>query len=86
MSKWFSDIAKISRETAGQPRVKMDFKTTSFLTEFNPLQPGLNKLIRNRLPLLYSDTKFIIAFPEKSIKAIYKNFHREINCWFNQKL
>ena len=57
LSKQFSGVAKISRETARQPRVKMDFKVTSFLTEFNSLLPDLNKLIRNRLPLLYSDSK-----------------------------
>ena len=50
----------------------MDFKVTSFLTEFNPLLPDLNKLIRNTLPLLYIDPKMKIAYPEKSIKAIYK--------------
>ena len=43
MIKQFS-VATISRETAGQPRVKMDFKVTLFLTEFNPLLPDLNKL------------------------------------------
>ena len=36
VSKHFSDVAKISRETARQDRVKMDFKVTSFFTEFNP--------------------------------------------------
>ena len=41
---------------------------TSFLTEFNPVLPDLNKLIRNRLP----DPKMKIAFTEKSIKATCK--------------
>ena len=72
MIKQFSNVAKISRETAQQIRVKMDFKVTSFLTEFNPLLPNLNKLIRNRLPLLHSDLKMKIVFPEKSIEVIYK--------------
>ena len=36
ISQNFSDVAKISRETAWQPRVKIDFKVTSFVTEFNP--------------------------------------------------
>ena len=49
MNKQFSDVAKISRETMHQPKVKIDFKVTSFLTEFNPVLPDLNKLIRNRL-------------------------------------
>ena len=64
VSKQFFDVARISRETAWQPRVKMDFKVTSILTEFNPLSP-VNKL-------LYGDPKMEISFPEKSIKAIYK--------------
>ena len=50
MGKQFSNAAKISRETTWQPRVKMDFKVTSFLTEFNRLFPEFNKLVRNRLP------------------------------------
>ena len=72
MSKQYFDVAKISRETARQRRVKMNFKMTSFLTEFNPLLPDLNKFIRNRLPLLHSDPTMKIAFPGKSNKAIYK--------------
>ena len=72
MSKQFSDVAKISRKTARQHRVKMNFKVTSFLTEFNPLLPDLNEFVRNRLPLLLSDPKMKIAFPGKSIKTIYK--------------
>ena len=49
MNKQFSHVAKISRETMHQPKVKIDFKVTSFLTEFNPVLPDLNKLIGNRL-------------------------------------
>ena len=65
VSKQFSDVAKISRGIAQQPRVKMDFNVSSFLTEFNPLLLDLNKLIRNRLPLLNSDPKMKRIFPEK---------------------
>ena len=72
MSKQFSYVAKISRETAWQNRVKMDFKVTSFITEFNPSLPDFNKLIRNRLPLLYGDRKMKTVFPEKSVKEIDK--------------
>ena len=70
--KQFSDVAKISTEIAWQPRVKMDFKVTSFLTEFNPLLPDLNRLVRNRLPLLYNDPKTKLVIPERSIKTVYK--------------
>ena len=62
MSKQFFDAAKISRETAQQLRVKIDFKVTSFLTEFSPLLSELNKLIRNTLYSLYSDPKMKIGF------------------------
>ena len=44
----------------------MDFKVTSFLTEFDPLLPDLNKLIRNRLPLSYSGPKMKMFFFQKS--------------------
>ena len=57
MSKQFSELAKMSRETALQVRVKIDFKVTLFLTEFNPVLPDLNKLIKNRLPLLFNQLK-----------------------------
>ena len=42
MSKQFFDVAKISTGTAQEPRVKMDFKVTSSLTEFNTLLRDLN--------------------------------------------
>ena len=42
----------------------MDFKMSLILAEFNPLLPDLKKLMKNRLPLLCSDPKFKIAFPE----------------------
>ena len=62
MSKQVFDAAKISRETAQQLRVKIDFKVTSFLTEFSPLLSELNRLIRNTLYSLYSDPKMKIVF------------------------
>ena len=65
VSKQFSDVAKISREMARKPMVKMDFQVTSILTEFNPLLPDINKIIRNKLPLLYSDLTMTMIFPEK---------------------
>ena len=73
VSKQISEVAKIPRKIARQPRVKMDFKVTSFLTEFNPLLPELNKLITNRFPLLYSDDpKMKTVFLEKSVKVTLK--------------
>ena len=72
VSKQFSAVAKISIEMARLRRVIMGFKVTSFLTEFNPLLPDLNKLVRNRLPLLHCDPKIKIVFPERSVKSIYK--------------
>ena len=51
----------------------MGLKVTSFLTEFNPLLPDLNKLKKNRLPLLYSDPKMKMVFLEKAIYKRGKN-------------
>ena len=65
VSKQFSDVAKTSREMARQPMVKMDFQVTSSLTEINLLLPDINKIIRNKLPLLYSGPKMRMIFPEK---------------------
>ena len=72
VSKKFPDVANISREPARQSRVKMDFKVASFLTEFNRLLPDLHKLITTRLLLLYNGHKMKIAFPENSVKVIYR--------------
>ena len=63
--KEFLKKAKVSREKAQQPKVEMDFQVTSVLTEFNPLLPDINKIIRNKLPLLYSDLTMRMIFPEK---------------------
>ena len=63
--KEFLKKAKVSREKAQQPKVEMDFQVTSILTEFNPLLPDINKIIRNKLPLLYSDLMMRMIFPEK---------------------
>ena len=46
---------------------------TKILTDFQIcISVPLNKLIRNRLPLLQSDPKMKMIFLEKSIKGIYK--------------
>ena len=63
--KEFLKKAKVSREKAQQPKVEMDFQVTSILTEFNPLLPDINKIIRNKLLLLYSDLTMRMIFPEK---------------------
>ena len=63
--KEFLKKAKVSKEKAQQPKVEMDFQVTSILTEFNPLLPDINKIIRNKLPLLYSDLTMRMIFPEK---------------------
>ena len=63
--KEFLKKAKVSREKAQQPKVEMDFQVTSILTEFNPLLPDINKIIRNKFSLLYSDLTMRMIFPEK---------------------
>ena len=70
MSKQFSDVAKIARETLWEPRVKLDFQVISLSTEFNPSLPDLNELIKNRIILLYSDPEIKVDFTV--IKTIYE--------------
>ena len=72
LSKQFHGVAKISRETAQYPRVRMNFKVTSFLPEFNPFLPNLDKLIRNRPPLLYSDLRWQLLFHKNKLKQFTK--------------
>ena len=42
------------------------------VSEFNPSLAGLNKLIRNGLPLLYGDRKMKTVFPENLLKKFTK--------------
>ena len=70
--KQFYKVSNISREVSRQPKNKRNVTMLPLLTEYNPMLPDLNKLIRNRLPLLHSDPSMKELFPEGSVKALYK--------------
>ena len=57
----------------------MDFKVSSFLTEFNPLLPDLNTLTKNRLTLLNCDPKMKIASPKNQSLQLIKRYEFENN-------
>ena len=65
MKKQFSDIKKLTREKARKPKfLKTTFYTScNLITEYNPLLPNFKTIIRNHLPILYSNQQMLDIFP-----------------------
>ena len=82
MKKQFSDIKKLTREKARKPKfLKTTFYTLcNLITEYNPLLPNFKTIIRNHLPILYSNQQMLDIFPHNTISVTYKrnNNLREI--------
>ena len=72
VKKQFLKSRNITRCVARQPREKGEYKVYSLLTQYNPILPDLNGLIRKHLPLLYSEPNMKDIFPDGSVKAMYK--------------
>ena len=66
--KQFSDIKKLTREEARKPKLlKTTFSTScNLITQYNPLLPNLKTIIRNHLPILYSNQKMLDIFAQKT--------------------
>ena len=65
VKKQFSDIKKLTREEARKPKLlKTTFSTScNLITQYNPLLPNLKTIIRNHLPILYSNQQVLDIFP-----------------------
>ena len=74
MKKRFSDIKKLTREEARKRILpKATFSTScSSITQYNPLLPNLKTIIRNHLPILYSNKQMLDIFPHNTVGAKYK--------------
>ena len=74
VKKQFSDIKKLTREEARKPKLlKTTFSTScNLITQYNPLLPNLKTIIRNHLPILYSNQQMLDIFPQNTISVTYK--------------
>ena len=74
VKKQFSDIKKFTREEARKPKLlKTTFSTScNLITQYNPLLPNLKIIIRNHLPILYSNQQMLDIFPQNTISVTYK--------------
>ena len=74
MKKKYSDIKKRTREEARKPKL---FKTTfsiscNLITQYNPLLPNFETIIKKHLPILYSNQQMLDIFPHNTISVTYK--------------
>ena len=74
MKKLFSDIKKLTIEEARKPKLLKTTLSTScnLITQYNPLLSNLKTIIRNHLPILYSNQQVLDIFPQNTISVTYK--------------
>ena len=73
-AKEFSDIKKLTREEARKPKLlKTTFSTScNLISQYNSLLPNLKTIIRNHLPILYSNQQMLDTFPQNTVSVTYK--------------
>ena len=74
MQKDFLDIKNLTREEARKPKLlKITFSPScNLIAKYNPLLPNLKTIIRNPLPVLYSNQQMLDIFPHNTISVTYK--------------
>ena len=74
VKKQSSDIKKLTREEARQPKLlKTTFSTScDLIKQYKPLLPNLKTIIRNHLPILNSDQKILDIFLNNTVSVTYK--------------
>ena len=66
----------MSRSDARQVKPKSHRLNVNLFTVYNPIIKNLQTIIRNNLPILYSDHDMKNIFPEGSINVTYKKVER----------
>ena len=69
VKKQFHSVRSISRSEARQVKRKVTKESFNLVMAYNPL---LQNVIKNNLPLLYSDPDMRAVFPEGSINVTYR--------------
>ena len=74
VKKQFLDNKNLTRGEARKPKLlKTIFSISwSLITQYNPLFPNLKIIIRNHLPILYSNQQVLDIFPQNIIIVTYK--------------
>ena len=74
VKKQFSDVKKLTKEKARKPKLhKTTFSTScNFIAQYNPLLLNFTTIIRNHLPISYSNQQMFHVFPQNSISVTYK--------------
>ena len=72
VKKQFHSVRSISRNEARQVKRKLTQESFNLVTVYNPLLNNLQKIIKNNLPLLYSDPDMRAVFREGSINVTYR--------------
>ena len=72
--KQLSDTKKLNREKVRKLKLpKTTFSTScNLITQYNPLFPNLKTIIRNHLPILYSNQQILDIFPYNTISVTCK--------------
>ena len=64
VKKQFHSFRNISRSEARQIKRKVTKQSFNLVTVYNPRLNNLQKVIKNNLPLFYSDPNVRVVFPE----------------------
>ena len=70
--KQFHSVRDIGRSDTRQVKPKSHRLNVNLVTVYNPIIKNLQNVIRNNLPILYSDPEMKNTFPEGSINITYK--------------
>ena len=72
VKKQSNSVRSLSRSEARQVKRKVTKESFKLVTVYNPILNNLQKVIKNNLPLLYSDPDMRVVFPEDSINVMYR--------------
>ena len=74
VKKQFSDIKKLTREEVRKPKLlKTTFSTScNLITQYNHLLPNLKTIMRNHLPILYSNQQMLDILLHNAVSVTYK--------------
>ena len=70
--KQFHSVRNMSKSDARQVKPKSHILNVNLVTVYNPIIKNLQTVIRNNLPVLYSDPEMKNIFPEGTINVTYK--------------
>ena len=70
----FEKINNQTRSTVQQKRAKSKIKTVTFTTQYNPLRPNMNSIIKKHLPIITDNPNLVEIFSKNSMFCAYKRF------------